>query len=152
VTFAVAWCCGAVVGLLPACGAAVVAAEPDSVVGALAFVAVWEVALWRIVGVGLYVGDRGVKVRSVWRTRVLPWRRIDRAWAGPATGYEAWAIWISATEPRVVVETPIWRKGTRVRHRNRHKVDSVMFARLLGELNAEAAERTGPPRSRGGPG
>lgn len=147
----VAWLVAAVVGLVPLCGGVVTGFGPVAWIVVLGFIALWETALWRAVGVGLYVSERGVKVQSILRTTVLPWASLDQAWAAPATGYGAWAIWISVSDPARDVETPIWRKGSRASHRNRRILDPDAFGALLDQLNSEAAlwalhDRPGPGR------
>lgn len=92
---------------------------------------------WRIVLVGVWVGDRGVKVNMVAWTRVVRWSEVDRVWLAPATGYDALALWISVRDGRDI-ETPVWRTGTRVRHRNRTKLQQQQLSRLMERLRAEA--------------
>jgi hypothetical protein len=124
----------ALAGLFPVCGTAVTTARPGPTLAALAFVAVWETMLWRAFPVGLYVSESGVKVRTVWRSRVLPWSAVTRVRAGPATGSAASAVWISTTTGPDV-ETPIWRRGPRVWRRNRVWLDPDAFAQLIADLN-----------------
>jgi Bacterial PH domain len=38
---------------------------------------------WRWNRVGVFVGDEGIRVRSVWRTRTLPWNAVARIETGP---------------------------------------------------------------------
>jgi len=133
----------AVAGLLPLCGAGLAGVGPAGLVAVLGFVLLWEATVWRTFGLGVSVGDQGVKVQMILRTTVVPWASVERAWAGPATGYDAWAIWISTSGPVSEVETPIWRRGSRSRARHRRKLDPVAFAALLDYLNAEAARHRG---------
>jgi len=139
----VVWLVAAVMGLLPLCAAGLTGVRPAGWIALLGFVVLWQATVWRGLGIGIYVGDRGVKVRMILRTRVLPWANVERAWAGSATGYDALAIWISTSGPAREVETPIWRKGSRAKARHRRKLDPVAFAALLDYLNAEAARHRG---------
>ena len=79
----------------------------------LPFFVLWGVGIWRIVLVGVYVSDFGVKVRKVFWTHRIPWSRVERAWAGPAAHHDAWQIWITVRDPARDIETPLWRKGSR---------------------------------------
>lgn len=101
----------------------------------LLFVVAWTVMLWRVMLVGVYVGDHGIKIRLVLRTRVIAWTHVTRAWAGQAAHYDAWQIWVSARDPERDVETPIWRRGSRAIHRNRIILPPEEFAAVLAALN-----------------
>ena len=100
------------------------------------FMLAWTVMLWRVVLVGVYVSDHGIKVRMVLRTRVIAWPDVTRAWAGRAAQFDAWQIWVSARDPARDVETPIWRRGSRARHRNRGVLPPQEFAATLAALNS----------------
>jgi hypothetical protein len=125
-----------VAGLIPLCGFAIgelpVAAAPAVVL----FVLTWEVMLWRVVLVGVYVSDHGIKIRMVLHTRVIPWSQVTRAWAGQAAHYDAWQIWVSACNPERDFETPIWRRGSRARHRNRIVLPPQEFTAVVATLNS----------------
>lgn len=108
-------------------------------VAIVAFVTLWQTMLWRITLVGVLVGERGIKIRDVLRTHVVPWSDVERVWAGPARKYDAWQLWVST--PDRDLETPIWRKGSRARHRNRIVLSPEEFASVLNILAAEARER-----------
>lgn len=126
-----------VAGLLPLCGLTV--DDPPGATGIAAvvlFVSMWQVMLWRITLVGLYVSEYGVKIRAPLRTRVIPWPRVTRAWAGRAADHDAWQIWISTRDPERDIETPIWRRGSRARHRNRVVLSPDEFAAVLNTLNS----------------
>jgi hypothetical protein len=105
----------------------------------VAFVALWETLLWRVVLVGVLVGERGIKIRRVLRTHVVAWTDVERVWAGPAAAYDAWQLWVST--PGRDLETPIWRKGSRARHRNRIVLSSEEFASVLNVLARGVRER-----------
>ena len=98
---------------------------------------------WRVVLVGVWIGDQGIKVNMVARTRVVRWSEFDRVWLAPATGYDALALWISTCDGRDI-ETPVWRSGTRVSHRNRTKLQQPELSRLMERLRVEA--RLNSPR------
>jgi hypothetical protein len=110
------------------------------IVGPL-LVAAFITFMWRIAMVGVWTGARGVKVAMVVRTRIVPWPEFDRVWLGPATGFDALALWISTRDGREI-ETPIWREGTRVAHRNRTKLAQDELSRLMERLRAEARLNT----------
>ncbi|MGS2619002.1 hypothetical protein ACVCAH_31405 [Micromonospora sp. LZ34] len=130
--------CGmSVVGLLPLCGGLAAGELPWAAAPAVGlFVLMWEVVLWRIVLVGVFTSDHGIKIRMVLRTRVIPWSQVNRAWAGQAAGYDAWQVWVSARDPERDFETPIWRQGSRARHRNRIVLPPEEFAAVLSTLNS----------------
>ena len=105
-----------------------------------AFVALGQWAVWRIVLVGLYVSEHGVKVRMVLRTQVIRWAFVDAVSARPArfSGYSA--IWINARYPDRVVETPIWcRRPPNGNNGYRVYLDPEEFSQLVGYLRGEAA-------------
>ncbi|MFG1949769.1 PH domain-containing protein [Micromonospora sp. NPDC048830] len=121
-------------GLLPLCGL-----PGSGVFGGVAiglFVSIWQVVLWRVTLVGVYVSDHGIKIRTVFRTRIIPWSQVTRVWAGQAAHYDAWQIWLSARDPERDLETPIWRRGSRARHGNRIFLPPDEFAAVLDALNA----------------
>ncbi|GIF75129.1 hypothetical protein [Asanoa siamensis] len=105
----------------------------------------FEVVLWRTVLVGVYVSERGVKIRHVTRTRVVPWNRVTRVWAGQAAGFDAWQIWVSTSDPDRDVETPIWRRQAWTwrrhwtLHRNRVYLSPDEFAATLAALRSGQA-------------
>jgi len=109
----------------------------------LAFFALWMTSLWRIALVGLYVGDDGVKVRTIWWSRVVPWSAVAQVWAGPATGHDATAVWISTTTG-ADVETPIWRRDPSVGHQTRVLLDADTFTRLIADLRARGRDAWRP--------
>jgi len=125
-----------VAGLFPLCGLAIGNVSGTGATAILLFVLMWEVVLWRVMLVGVYVSDYGIKIRTVHRTRVIPWSQVTRAWAGQATNYDAWQIWVSAGDPERDFETPIWRRGSRARHRNRILLPPEEFAAALAVLNS----------------
>jgi len=132
-----------VAGLFPICGALsqadgeVTAADAPWLLAIVGYVVLFEIVVWRWALYGVYVSDFGVKVRTFYRTRVLPWSRITRAWAGPAAHYDAWQIWISVRDPERDIETPIWRKGSRQKHSNRVVLPPDEFAATLAALDPQ---------------
>jgi hypothetical protein len=128
-----------VAGLVPLLGLASARAGWGGAVAGVAFVASWETVVWRIVLVGVLVGERGIKIRGVLRTHVVAWTDVERVWAGPAANYDAWQLWVSTSGRDL--ETPIWRKGSRARHRNRIFLSPDEFASVLNVLARGARER-----------
>jgi hypothetical protein len=123
-----------VVGLVPLSGVAVGDLPMAALPVVALFVLMWEVMLWRVALVGVYVSDYGIKIRMVLHTRVVTWSHVARAWAGQAANYDAWQIWVSTRDPERDFETPIWRRGSRVRHRNRIVLPPEEFAAILAAL------------------
>ncbi|GIF70138.1 hypothetical protein Ais01nite_81730 [Asanoa ishikariensis] len=128
--FAVGW---SVVGLVPAVAPALTGRTVAALV-ALPIVLLWQVGLWRTVLVGVYVSAHGIKVRSVARTRVVPWSQVDRVWTGQADGYDAWQIWVTTREPQRHIPTPIWRRGSQSFHLNRIVLPADQFSAVLAAL------------------
>jgi hypothetical protein len=136
--YVVAGAMSVVAGLLPLSGLAAGDLPTAALPVIVLFVLTWQVVLWRVVLVGVYVGDDGIKIRMVLRTRVIPWSQVARAWAGRAAAYDAWQIWVSARDPERDFETPIWRQGSRARHRNRVVLQPSEFAAALAALQPRA--------------
>src|SRR5262245_28244165 len=44
----------------------------------IAFVALWQVGLWRLAFIGVYVGAPGIRLRTLVRTRTIAWQDIHR--------------------------------------------------------------------------
>jgi hypothetical protein len=125
-----------VAGLIPLCGVAVGEVPGTAALAIVPFVLTWEVVLWRVTLVGVYVGEHGIKIRMVHLTRVIPWSQVARAWAGQAANSDAWQIWVSTRDPDRDVETPIWRRGSQTRRRNRIVLPPEEFAAVLAALNS----------------
>jgi len=139
-----------VAGLVPLCGLTAGELSAAAVPVIVGFVVLWEVGIWRVVLVGVYVSDFGVKVRTVTWTHVIPWSRVVRAWAGQAAHYDAWQIWVSVRDPERDKETPIWRKGSRSRHRNRVVLPPDEFASVLAALDPHRTSFNGSRGRTGG--
>jgi hypothetical protein len=65
---------------------------------------------WRMMLIDLYVGDRGLRVRTFWRTRTVPWSDVAGFEVRPGTrlgdpGSHP-AIWINLRESGAI-ETPV---------------------------------------------
>jgi hypothetical protein len=67
------------------------------------FVSLWTAGAWRMNRIGVYTSDAGVRIRTLLRTRTLPWKSVARIEDGPATSgmggasaraLQARAIWI----------------------------------------------------------
>jgi len=93
--------------------------------------------------IGLPPGSDSAKVRKgrvgEHRSELTPEisAEFDRVWLARATGYHALALWISVRDGPDI-ETPVWREGTRVMHRNRTKLQQPELSRLMERLRAEA--------------
>jgi hypothetical protein len=131
-----------VLSLFVFCGAVFQAATPWAAIPLALFFGLFQAMVWRVLMVGLYIGDQGIKVRMLARTQVIAWSAVDHVWAGRASQFDAWAIWISVHGSERDIETPIWRRGSPARHRNREKLDATEFASIVGRLNAEVARRS----------
>ena len=104
-----------------------------------AFVAFAQLAIWRIMLVGLYVNEHGVKVRTVLRTQVIPWPFIDAVRVGPSRFLGYPAIWINARYPDRAVETPICCRQLGRSNGRRVQLDPEEFDELVVYLSGEAA-------------
>ena len=94
---------------------------------------------------------RGRTIGLVPRREVPQWEvpyesdgRTLVRYVAPATGYDALALRIS-DRGGADIETPIWRTGTRVVHRNRTKLRQPGLARLMEHLRAGARLAPGAP-------
>ncbi|RKE10833.1 hypothetical protein [Catellatospora citrea] len=121
--------------LIPAGGLAAGEFTPAVAILYAVFIPSWVTLVWRVTLVGVYVGFEGIKIRHVWRTRMIPWTQLNRAWAGQADDFDAWQIWVTGGDPERDHPTPIWRAGSRTRHRNRIVLDQQEFVAVLAALN-----------------
>lgn len=121
-------------GLAALSGVATGGASGIAVLLVVLAVLAWTIMLWRVVLVGVWVSDHGIKIRLVLRTHVIAWPQVTRAWAGQAAHFDAWQVWVSGGDPERNVETPIWRRGSRARHRNRIVLAPEEFAAVLTAL------------------
>ncbi|GIF63429.1 hypothetical protein Ais01nite_14640 [Asanoa ishikariensis] len=103
-------------GLVPLCGLAATEARQSAPL-VLPFLLVWYTLVWRIALAGVCVGADGIKIRSVLRTRIVPWGRVARVWACPATGHDAWQLWVTTRDPDRDLPTPIWRLSPAIKRR-----------------------------------
>jgi hypothetical protein len=94
------------------------------------------VVIWRLHRVGLYIGDQGVRIRHVLRTRTLPWDDISRFETRPATLLGSTtrqpAIWVIS--PGQAVETPVRQQA--------HRWTSDLMRRDLSPATYEQTMRT----------
>ncbi|MFC6023714.1 PH domain-containing protein [Plantactinospora solaniradicis] len=129
-----------ILGLLPLCGFATAAEHYLwwQILVPVLFVALWQLVVWRVGLVGVLAGPGGIKVRHLARTRVIPWPAVRRIWIGPANGFDATTIWITAATPEGEreIETPLWRSGSRARHKNRIRLAPDEFYQVFVLLNA----------------
>jgi hypothetical protein len=110
----------------------------------IAFFTLWVAMAWRIALVGVSVGDRGIRVRSVLRTQVIEWTDVHRVVAVDDPTFRNRAV---------VVVT---RDGTRLPILWRHvfsfrptrpaqavSAPGAVVEQLAADLDAMAAARTG---------
>jgi hypothetical protein len=82
----------------------------------LALATVWVLGAWRIVRMGVYVGD-GVQIRGLLRTRTLRWDDITRFWlhssshkVGPFVIPNGMTV-LAERRDGSVINTQLWAKG-----------------------------------------
>jgi hypothetical protein len=82
----------------------------------LALAVVWVLGAWRIVRMGVYLGD-GVQIRGLLRTRTLRWDEIDRFWlhssshkVGPFVIPNGMTV-LAERRDGSVIDTQLWAKG-----------------------------------------
>ncbi|MGO8861152.1 MAG: PH domain-containing protein [Acidimicrobiales bacterium] len=78
-------------GLLVANGISQVSAKPEAasielVIG-IAFFGIWFTFCWRLLTMGIYVGQRGLRYRSPARTTVIPWDEVKGVRLAP---FKSW--------------------------------------------------------------
>jgi hypothetical protein len=128
---------GAVAGLA-VCGSVTTSHPLGSFLLSFSFYVLWLFGLWRVGMVGVHIGPEGIRVQRVRRTYIIPWDDVDRLWIGPAQYYDATTIWIT-TVGGVHIETPLWRKGSRSRFRNRVPLHPDDFYQAFVRLKAGRA-------------
>ncbi|MEU8301866.1 PH domain-containing protein [Micromonospora sp. NPDC048909] len=131
-------------------------AEALTMVAAAAFMTVWWTFAARLHLAGVYVGERGVRLRHVFRTRTLPWSAVTGFAARPALFLGEPTVrdacWVLTTGD--AFETPVQRRSREIGWRK--EVGPVLseadFDRLLDRLDAELADarRRGPGQAGGG--
>jgi hypothetical protein len=137
--FGAAW---SVAGFVPVCGPVLAGRSAHTLWLGIPFLLIWQLGLWRTVLVGVYVSDHGIKIRSLFRTRVIPWARVDRVWTGQADGYDAWQIWVTTRDPERHLPTPIWRRGSSAFHVNRIVLPVDQFTAVLTAVDPAARTRS----------
>ncbi len=122
--------------LVVTCGFALQGPAPvTSWIAILAFDALFLTMAWRIARVGLFIHEHGVMVRTVLRTRVVPWTAIALVREGRPRRYNARAIVLELRGGQRAVETPIWLRTGSPNHRNRIKLSADEFQSLIERLN-----------------
>lgn len=79
----------------------------------VAFVALLVVLVWRHVRVGLDVGERGIRVLTMWGRRIVAWRDVQRVLVVEDPRYRNWVLTI-VTWDGVQVATPICKRAVRI--------------------------------------
>ncbi|WP_246608043.1 hypothetical protein [Paractinoplanes toevensis] len=77
------------------------------VAGVGGFLGVWLTLAWRLHRTALLVGDAGVRVRWLLRTRTIPWSRVSRFRTAPDVLVRE-RLWIVLIDGRMV-RTPVQR-------------------------------------------
>ncbi|MGC4820561.1 PH domain-containing protein [Micromonospora sp. DT63] len=111
--------------------------------GALLFLGLWLTGVLRMYLAGIYVNDRGVRLRHVFRTRTLPWPEVTGFEARPAlllggpTARDA--CWVLTTNG--AFESAVQRRSrmASLRKNNGPVLSADDFARMLARLDAERA-------------
>ncbi|GAA0815995.1 PH domain-containing protein [Spirilliplanes yamanashiensis] len=111
---------------------------------AAALAAVWVVGSWRIVEMGVYVSDHGVRIRGLLRTRTLAWSDIQHIWLhraehrlGPIRIPSGLTVLIERRDGRTV-NTELWAQGV-----DFHSRPSV-FKAVYHELRTRHVTATQP--------
>lgn len=126
------------------------------IVGAMAFMGVWLTFAARLHLAGVYVGEPGVRLRHVFRTRTMPWEKVTgfvvrRAlFLGEPTIRDAcWVLTVDGA-----FETPVQRRSREMGWRKEAGpvLSEADFERLLNRLDAELADvrGRGPTQADGG--
>ncbi|WP_433358169.1 hypothetical protein ACQPYV_14455 [Micromonospora saelicesensis] len=104
---------------------------------------VWLTFAFRLHLTGIYVNDRGVRLRHVFSTRTLPWSRVTGFEASPALFLgeptSRLACWVRTTDG--AFESAVQRRSRRVgwRKENGPVLDAADFDQLLVRLADERA-------------
>lgn len=126
-----------VAGLLPLGGyLATPGRTVGGALGVVGVVAFWQLFVWRVLAVDVFVGAGGVRVCHLARSRTIPWYAVRQIWIGQARDFEATAIWITVSGPDGPwqLETPVWRRGP-VRHNNRIILEPDEFYQVYVRLH-----------------
>ncbi|MGA8117992.1 MAG: PH domain-containing protein, partial [Actinocatenispora sp.] len=101
----------------------------------------WGTLLWRDFWTGLYASHSALRIRSLFRTRTVPWSGISRIEARPARllGWDLAqdAIWIVLTTD-TDVQTPIqrWDRGATFQPQTGVTLQTKQFDRTVQELRS----------------
>ncbi|RAO05328.1 hypothetical protein GAR05_00370 [Micromonospora saelicesensis] len=140
--------CTAATTLSVLAGRALIRGEIDvraalGMAGALIFMGVWLTFAFRLHLTGIYVNDRGVRLRHVFSTRTLPWSRVTGFEASPALFLgeptSRLACWVRTTDG--AFESAVQRRSRRVgwRKENGPVLDAADFDQLLVRLADQRA-------------
>ncbi|SNT65801.1 PH domain-containing protein [Asanoa hainanensis] len=113
-------------GLLPLCGLVAEKAR-ESAPLVVPLLLLWQALVWRSALSGVFVGPGGIKIRSLFRTRLVPWGRVDRVWAGLATDHDGWQIWVTTRDPQRDLPTSIRRLSPAIKRRGPRTPDMVVL-------------------------
>ncbi|MGR6319900.1 PH domain-containing protein [Micromonospora soli] len=73
-------------------------------------VCAWLGGGWRMSRAGVFISDEGIRIRTIFRTRTLPWSSVARidSWPTRASGFprQTEAIWV-LTRDNKPIETPL---------------------------------------------
>jgi hypothetical protein len=94
--------------------------ELPGLMAVITFMLLWTLASWRLSRMGVYISDRGVRVRRFSRTRTEPWSSIARFEDQPVTkGLGSWSARILEMRTICVIlrdghtiETPLGYRST----------------------------------------
>jgi hypothetical protein len=78
-----------------------------------AFVGVLVLLVWRHVPVGVDVGDRGIRVRTMWRRLIVPWSSVQRVYVVEDPQYRNWMLTIVTQDGRRI-PTPVCQRAFRI--------------------------------------
>jgi hypothetical protein len=77
------------------------------------FLGLWLTFAWRMMRIGIYVSDAGVRIRTTLRTRSVSWSDVAAVDLAPATlGAEVDAVWLRLAGGGHI-ETPVSRRRKR---------------------------------------
>lgn len=116
--------------------------------GAFFFMGVWLTFVFRLHLTGIYVNDRGVRLRHVFSTRTLPWSQVTRFEASPALflgGPTArLACWVHTTDGAFESAVQRRSKSGTLRKNNGPVLTVADFDQLLVRLAEQRAARGRP--------
>ncbi|MFC4016963.1 PH domain-containing protein [Micromonospora sp. GCM10011542] len=117
--------------------------DAAQIAAGLGFLAVWLTFVVRLHLTGVYVNDRGVRLRHVFRTRTLPWAEVTgfevraaRLLGGPTVRA---ACWVRTLDGRVETPVQLRSRTMGLRKENGPVLSRVDFDRMVERLTAELA-------------